>query len=47
VESLREEGVRVLFGPGQWLPHLPGTGGERIASFPWAAVLGAAGVTAR
>jgi hypothetical protein len=35
VESLRAEGVRVLLGPGQWQPHPPGTGGGRIASFPW------------
>jgi len=46
VESLRSEGVRVLFGPGQWEPHPPGTGGERIDAFPWAAVLDAAGVSA-
>lgn len=41
VESLREEGVRVLLGPGGWVPHPPGTGGERIASFPWHAALDA------
>jgi phosphopantothenoylcysteine synthetase/decarboxylase len=46
VASLRSEGVRVLFGPGQWEPHPPGTGGERIDAFPWAAALDAAGVTA-
>lgn len=45
VESLRAEGVRILLGPGQWVPHPPGTGGERIDSFPWAAALDAAGVT--
>jgi Flavoprotein len=44
VESLRAEAVRVLFGPGEWEPHPPGTGGERIADFPWAAALDAAGV---
>jgi hypothetical protein len=44
VESLRGEGVHVVFGPGQWVPHPPGTGGKRIASFPWAAVLDAGGV---
>jgi phosphopantothenoylcysteine synthetase/decarboxylase len=44
VESLRDEGVRVVFGPGQWVPHPPGTGGERIAAFPWSAVLDAAEV---
>jgi hypothetical protein len=34
VAALRAEGVRVLFGPGEWEPHPPGTGGERIAGFP-------------
>jgi phosphopantothenoylcysteine synthetase/decarboxylase len=46
VTSLRSEGVRVLFGQGEWDPHPPGTGGERIDAFPWAAVLDAAGVSA-
>jgi phosphopantothenoylcysteine synthetase/decarboxylase len=44
VESLRAEGVRVLFGPGKWEPHPPGRGGERVASFPWHSVLEAVGV---
>jgi phosphopantothenoylcysteine synthetase/decarboxylase len=44
VESLRSEGVRVLFGPGGWEPHPAGTGDDRIDSFPWAAALDAAGV---
>ncbi|GLZ00756.1 flavoprotein [Actinoplanes sp. NBRC 103695] len=35
VRALREEGVRIVFGPGQWEPHEPGTGDERIDSFPW------------
>jgi hypothetical protein len=35
VESLRAIGVWVLFGPGEWKPHPPGTGGSRIESFPW------------
>jgi phosphopantothenoylcysteine synthetase/decarboxylase len=35
VESLRSLGVRVLFGPGEWEPHQPGTGGSRIDSYPW------------
>ncbi len=39
VESLRDEGVRVLLGPGQWVPHPAGEGGPRIASFPWALAL--------
>jgi phosphopantothenoylcysteine synthetase/decarboxylase len=46
VESLRAEGVRVLLGPGQWEPHPPGSGGDRIAEFPWELALAAAGVTA-
>lgn len=46
VESLRAEGVRVLLGPGPWEPHPPGTGGDRIGSFPWAAALEAVGVGA-
>jgi Phosphopantothenoylcysteine synthetase/decarboxylase len=41
VESLREEGVRVLLGQGQFEPHPPGTGGGRIASFPWRMALDA------
>lgn len=44
VESLRSEGVRVLFGPGQWEPHPTGSGGDQIDAFPWGAVLEAAGV---
>jgi hypothetical protein len=35
VASLRTEGVHVLLGPGQFEPHPPGTGGGRIAAFPW------------
>ena len=45
VASLREEGVRVLLGPGQWVPHPPGTGGKHLASFPWVGALDAAGVS--
>ena len=41
VESLRDEGVQVLLGAGGWIPHPPGTGGERLESFPWAAALDA------
>lgn len=41
VQSLRAEGVRVLLGPGQWVPHPPGSGGERIGSFPWTGALDA------
>jgi phosphopantothenoylcysteine synthetase/decarboxylase len=43
VESLRAEDVRVLLGPGEWLPHEPGTGDRQIAGFPWDAALAAAG----
>lgn len=46
VESLRSEGVRVLFGPDGWEPHPAGAGEERTDAFPWAAVLDAAGVSA-
>jgi phosphopantothenoylcysteine synthetase/decarboxylase len=35
VDALRSEGVRVLLGPGQFEPHDPGAGGERISDFPW------------
>ena len=33
VESLRDEGVRILLGPGEFEPHPPRTGGGR--AFPW------------
>ncbi len=37
---LRTEGVRVILGPDDgWVPHSPGTGGERQRAFPWAAAL--------
>jgi phosphopantothenoylcysteine synthetase/decarboxylase len=35
VESLRSEGVRILFGPGQFEPHPPRSGGDRTPSYPW------------
>ena len=35
VQQLRLEGVRVLFGAGEWTPHPPGTGAEHSARFPW------------
>jgi hypothetical protein len=34
--------MRVLFGPGEWEPHEPGTGDERVADFPWEGALDAA-----
>ncbi len=35
VQALRSEGVRILLGPGEFEPHPPGSGSERIADFPW------------
>ena len=35
VHALRSEGVRVLLGPGEFQPHPPGSGGDRISDFPW------------
>jgi hypothetical protein len=35
VKVLRGEGVRILLGPGEFEPHPPGSGIERIADFPW------------
>ncbi len=35
VAALREEGIRVLLGKGEFEPHEPGTGGSRIDAFPW------------
>lgn len=39
VRALRNEGVRVLLGPGGFEPHPPGTGDSRIPSFPWTLAL--------
>jgi hypothetical protein len=39
IVKLRDEGVRILLGPGQFEPHPPGTGGEQINTFPWALTL--------
>ncbi|NUQ88920.1 MAG: flavoprotein [Glycomyces artemisiae] len=41
VEDLRAEGVAVLLGEGGFVPHPPGTGGDRIDVFPWGAALAA------
>jgi hypothetical protein len=35
VDSLRDEGVRILTGPGGVEPHPPHTGGPLIDSYPW------------
>jgi len=42
VHLLRNAGVHVLFGPGQWEPHPPGTGNTRIPTYPWHLTLDAA-----
>ncbi|GAA1601427.1 flavoprotein [Kribbella hippodromi] len=42
VESLRASGVRVLFGPGEFEPHPPRTGGSALDAFPWKLALQAA-----
>ncbi|MFB4290755.1 flavoprotein [Nonomuraea sp. ATR24] len=39
VEELRAEGIRVLLGPGQFEPHPPSTGPDRIDDYPWALAL--------
>ena len=35
VNALRSEGVHVLLGPGEFEPHDPGSGGDRVSDFPW------------
>jgi phosphopantothenoylcysteine synthetase/decarboxylase len=35
VEELRHAGVRVLFGPGEFEPHPPRTGGQVLDTYPW------------
>ena len=35
IDELREDGVRVLLGTGEFVPHVPGTGGQKIDTFPW------------
>jgi phosphopantothenoylcysteine synthetase/decarboxylase len=46
VAALRDEGVRVLLGPGGFEPHPPGDGGSRIATFPWTQALAEAAAAA-
>jgi phosphopantothenoylcysteine synthetase/decarboxylase len=43
IEELRQAGVRVLFGPGQFEPHPPRTGGSVLADYPWQRALAAIG----
>ena len=35
ITYLRDLGVRVLYGPGEFEPHPPSTGGGRIDTYPW------------
>jgi hypothetical protein len=35
VDSLRDEGVRILLGPGGFEPHPPRTGSGPASAFPW------------
>ncbi|MCC2276693.1 flavoprotein [Streptomyces sp. ET3-23] len=41
VNVLRSTGVRVLYGDGEWMPHPPGSGNERLSSYPWQLALDA------
>ncbi len=43
VRVLRDLGVRVLYGPGAWEPHAPGTGGKQVDGYPWELALRAVG----
>lgn len=42
VAELREAGVRVLFGPGEFVPHPLQTGGSVLNTYPWGLALEAA-----
>ncbi len=42
IEELRQAGVRVLFGPGEFEPHPPRMGGAVLDSYPWDRALAAA-----
>ncbi|TMS00469.1 flavoprotein [Nonomuraea basaltis] len=35
VAELRADGVRVLFGPGQYEPHPPSAAADRFDAYPW------------
>lgn len=41
VEELRQAGIRVLFGPGEFEPHPPRTGGQVLDTYPWGLALDA------
>ena len=47
VDWLRDEGVRILLGPGEVEPHAPGTGDQHVDAFPWQLALDEAGRLAR
>jgi phosphopantothenoylcysteine synthetase/decarboxylase len=42
VEELRRAGVRVLFGPGEFVPHPPRTGETVLDTYPWRLAIQAA-----
>ncbi|MET8150172.1 flavoprotein [Actinoplanes sp. NPDC049668] len=35
VDRLRDEGIHVLLGPGEFEPHPPGTASTRVDGYPW------------
>jgi phosphopantothenoylcysteine synthetase/decarboxylase len=39
VDELRQIGVRVLFGPGEFEPHPPRTGGQALDTYHWGQAL--------
>ena len=39
VDELMAAGVRVLFGPGEFEPHPPRTGGKVLDTYPWGLAL--------
>ncbi|MGH3776205.1 MAG: flavoprotein [Pseudonocardiaceae bacterium] len=41
IEELRQAGVHILFGPGEFEPHPPRTGGTVLDSYPWDRALAA------
>ncbi|WP_248958724.1 flavoprotein [Sphaerisporangium perillae] len=46
VDHLRDEGVRVLIGPGQFEPHTPSSGADHTDTYPWHLALSALPTTA-
>lgn len=39
IKKLRRAGIRVLFGPGEFVPHPPRTGGTALDTYPWTLAL--------